>query len=209
MAATGSGDEKATAAKITLISSDNERFEVAEAAATLSQTIRHMIEDGCTDGGVPLPNVTGKILAKVLEYCNEHAPAIDAETAGTSSSPDAATAATKGEAAGTSSATAAAATKGEAAGTSSATAAAAVRKDHLKSFDEAFVDVDRATLFDLILAANYLDIKDLLEITCQKVADTIKDKSPEEVREIFNIQNDFTPEEEEEVRKENAWAFEN
>jgi S-phase kinase-associated protein 1 len=152
-----------------------------------------MIEDGCTDGGVPLPNVTGKILAKVLEYCNEHAPAIDAETAGTSSSPDAATAATKGEAAGT----------------SSATAAAAVRKDHLKSFDEAFVDVDRATLFDLILAANYLDIKDLLEITCQKVADTIKDKSPEEVREIFNIQNDFTPEEEEEVRKENAWAFEN
>jgi S-phase kinase-associated protein 1 len=65
MASAGSGDEKA--ATVTLISSDNEHFEVPEAVATLSQTIRHMIEDGCTDGGVPLPNVTGRILAKVLE----------------------------------------------------------------------------------------------------------------------------------------------
>ena len=31
-------------------------------------------------------------------------------------------------------------------------------------------------------------------------------KSPEEIRERFNIVNDFTPEEEEEVRRENAWS---
>ena len=33
-------------------------------------------------------------------------------------------------------------------------------------------------------------------------------KTPEEIRKTFNIRNDFTPEEEEEVRRENQWAFE-
>lgn len=36
----------------------------------------------------------------------------------------------------------------------------------------------------------------------------IKGKTPDEIRKIFNIKNDFTPEEEEEVRRENQWAFE-
>jgi S-phase kinase-associated protein 1 len=57
-------------------------------------------------------------------------------------------------------------------------------------------------------AANYLNIKNLLDLTCQTVADMIKGKTPEEIRKTFNIKNDFTPEEEEEVRRENQWAFE-
>ncbi|BAF25719.2 Os09g0539500 [Oryza sativa Japonica Group] len=57
-------------------------------------------------------------------------------------------------------------------------------------------------------AANYLNIKGLLDLTCQTVADMIKGKTPEEIRKTFNIKNDFTPEEEEEVRRENQWAFE-
>jgi len=81
-------------------------------------------------------------------------------------------------------------------------------EDELKSFDSEFVKVDQGTLFDLILAANYLNIKSLLDLTCQTVADMIKGKTPEEIRKTFNIKNDFTPEEEEEVRRENAWAFE-
>uniref|UniRef100_A0A7N0V2V1 SKP1-like protein n=1 Tax=Kalanchoe fedtschenkoi TaxID=63787 RepID=A0A7N0V2V1_KALFE len=80
--------------------------------------------------------------------------------------------------------------------------------DDLKTFDADFVRVDQATLFDLILAANYLNIKGLLDLTCQTVADMIKGKTPEEIRKTFNIKNDFTPEEEEEVRRENQWAFE-
>ncbi|PKI51131.1 hypothetical protein CRG98_028477 [Punica granatum] len=39
------------------------------------QTIRHMIEDDCADNGIPLPNVTSKILAKVVEYCKKHVEA--------------------------------------------------------------------------------------------------------------------------------------
>lgn len=37
----------------------------------------------------------------------------------------------------------------------------------------------------------------------------IKGKTPEEIRKTFNIENDFTPEEEEQIRKENEWVMEN
>ncbi|KAK4429414.1 SKP1-like protein 1A [Sesamum alatum] len=159
--------------KITLRSSDGEVFEVDEAVAVESQTIKHMIEDDCADNVIPLPNVTGKILSKVIEYCKRHV--------------DAAAAASKAD---------------------DKLASTAATDDDLKAFDADFVKVDQATLFDLILAANYLNIKTLLDLTCQTVADMIKGKTPEEIRKTFNIKNDFTPEEEEEVRRENQWAFE-
>jgi S-phase kinase-associated protein 1 len=66
--------------------------------------------------------------------------------------------------------------------------------------------VDQETMFALILAANYLQIPSLLELTCQTVASWIKGRTPEEIRRVFNIKNDFTPEEEERVHRENAWC---
>nr|GEX87553.1 SKP1-like protein 1B [Tanacetum cinerariifolium] len=129
-----------------------------------SQTIKHVIEDECADTVIPLPNVTSKILSKVIEYCKKHVEAPKTEDK--------------------------------------------VVEEDLKSFDTNFVKVDEGTLFDLIMAANYLNIKSLLNLTCQAVADMIKGKTPEEIRKTFNIKNDFTPEEEKEVRRENAWAFE-
>ncbi|XP_020217395.1 SKP1-like protein 1A [Cajanus cajan] len=153
-----------SAKKITLKSSDGEAFEVEEAVALESQTIKHMIEDDCADSGIPLPNVTSKILAKVIEYCKKHVDAANPDDKPS--------------------------------------------EEDLKAWDTDFVKVDQATLFDLILAANYLNIKSLLDLTCQTVADMIKGKTPEEIRKTFNIKNDFTPEEEEEVRRENQWAFE-
>ncbi|MQL41347.1 hypothetical protein EI012_25910 [Escherichia coli] len=154
----------ASTKKITLKSSDGEAFEVDEAVAIESQTIKHMIEDDCADSGIPLPNVTSKILAKVIEYCKKHVEAANPDDK--------------------------------------------ISDEDLKAWDADFVKVDQATLFDLILAANYLNIKSLLDLTCQTVADMIKGKTPEEIRKTFNIKNDFTPEEEEEVRRENQWAFE-
>jgi hypothetical protein len=32
-------------------------------------------------------------------------------------------------------------------------------------------------------------------------------KTPEEIRQTFNIKNDFTPEEEEQMRKETEWCM--
>ncbi|OVA13004.1 SKP1 component [Macleaya cordata] len=150
-----------TKKKITLKSSENGIFYVDEAVALKSQTIKHIIEDGCANDGIPLPNVTSNILAKVIKYCKKHV-----ETSSNEEDED------------------------------------------LKAWDAEFVNVDQRTLFDLILAANYLDIKNLLDLTCQTVVDMIKGKTPEEIRQTFNIVNDFTPEEEEEVRRENQWAFE-
>ncbi|OVA04037.1 SKP1 component [Macleaya cordata] len=147
--------------KITLKSSNNGIFDVDEAVALETQTIKHMIENCCADNGIPLPNVTCNILAKVIEYCKKHV-----ETSSNEEDED------------------------------------------LKAWDAEFVNVDQGTLFDLKLAANYLDIKNLLDLTCQTVADMIKGKTPEEIRQTFNIVNDFTPEEEEEVHRENQWAFE-
>src|SRR5271155_1870352 len=87
------------------------------------------------------------------------------------------------------------------------------------------MQVDQEMLFEIILviplssrfqiigsstnmqAANYLDIKALLDVGCKTVANMIKGKSPEEIRRTFNIQNDFTPEEEEQIRRENEWAY--
>lgn len=157
--------------KVTLKSSDGEEFVVEEAVARESQTILHMIEDGCADSGIPLPNVNSKILAKVIEYCKKHVDSAS-KPSGTGSVDD------------------------------------KLIEEELKNWDSDFVKVDQATLFDLILAANYLNIKGLLDLTCQTVADMIKGKTPEEIRRTFNIKNDFTPEEEEEIRRENQWAFE-
>lgn len=83
----------------------------------------------------------------------------------------------------------------------------AIPEDDQNNWDKEFVRVDDEILFNMILAANFLDIKSLLDLTCKKVAEYIKEcKTPEEIRKRFNIKNDFTPEEEEEVRRENAWC---
>jgi S-phase kinase-associated protein 1 len=152
--------------KFTLQSYDGETFEVDEAVALKSQTIKYLIEDGCANNTIPIPNVTGKILAMIIEYCKKH---VEAEAASSDEKPS---------------------------------------EDDLKAWDADFVKIDSATLFELVIAANYLNINNLLNLTCATVGDMIKGKTSEEIRETFNIVNDFSPEEEEEIRRENQWAFE-
>eukprot|EP00884_Botryococcus_braunii_P009946 jgi/Botrbrau1/18953/Bobra.0481s0002.1 len=81
-------------------------------------------------------------------------------------------------------------------------------EEWLKEFDAKFVNVDPSTLFEIIMAANYMHCKDLLELTCLTVANMIKGKTPRDIRKTFNIANDFSPGEEKAVRMENRWAFE-
>jgi S-phase kinase-associated protein 1 len=79
-------------------------------------------------------------------------------------------------------------------------------EDVICDWDKKFLEIDQSLLIELIMAANYLNIKDLLDLTCAKVASMIKGKSPEQIREMFGIENDFTPEEEEKIREENKWC---
>ena len=79
-------------------------------------------------------------------------------------------------------------------------------EDVRNEWNQRFLDMDQGALFHLILASNALGIKPLVDLCCKAVADQMIGKTPEEIRAHFNIQNDFTPEEEEEVRRENAWC---
>ncbi|KAJ6882317.1 SKP1-like protein 11 [Populus alba x Populus x berolinensis] len=82
-------------------------------------------------------------------------------------------------------------------------------KDELHKWDADFVDVDTDSLYDLLRASNYLGIEVLLGQLTQKVADMIarNQHQPIKIRELFNIKNDFTPEEKEEILKENSWLI--
>ena len=50
-------------------------------------------------------------------------------------------------------------------------------------------------VFDLINAANYMDINSLLDLACAKIASLMKGKSAQEIRAMFNIECDLTEDE--------------
>ena len=69
-------------------------------------------------------------------------------------------------------------------------------RENTSKFYANFVDLDNDHVQDLILAANYLDIKSLLDLSIAKMASIIRDLSIPQFRVILGIVNDFTPEEE-------------
>ncbi|KAJ1351713.1 Skp1- protein [Parelaphostrongylus tenuis] len=152
-----------------LVTNDGENFDVPRDVIRLSTTINKMLEvlglDNGTNDPIPVHNVSGPIMKKVLEWCTYHKD--------DSPSTDDLNNREKGT-------------------------------NDISSWDVEFLKVDQATLFDLITAADYLEIEGLLDVACITVANMIKGRSTEELRRIFNIDNDFTPEEEEELRKESA-----
>lgn len=65
------------------------------------------------------------------------------------------------------------------------------------SYDRNFlVEADNATLISIVNTAHQLKIKRLMEYACRAVADKMKNKSAEEIRQQFNIENDFSDDEE-------------
>uniref|UniRef100_A0A6G1SE86 S-phase kinase-associated protein 1 n=1 Tax=Aceria tosichella TaxID=561515 RepID=A0A6G1SE86_9ACAR len=159
--------------KIKLLSQDGEVFEVERDVIAASTTIKNMmdqIEVGAEDDEpIPLQNVTGAILKRVIQWAQYHR-----------------------------------ADKNE----NNDDDQKEKRSDDINSWDSDFLKVDQGTLFELLLAANYLGIDGLLDAACKTVANQIRGKQPEEIRKTFNIQNDFTQEEEAEVKLENQWCEE-
>ncbi|CEP00175.1 Skp1 family, tetramerization domain containing protein [Plasmodiophora brassicae] len=156
---------------LTLESQDKMRIQVERNVAMMSELVKTVLESDKDQTVIPLPNVKGAILDKVVKYLRYHVgnPSKEIEKPLKS---------------------------------------AIMREVVDDPWDAEYVDIPQDVLFELILAANYMDIKPLLDLTCAKVASMLKGKSPEEIRKQFNIVNDFTPEEEEAVRNENKWAEE-
>ena len=72
-----------------------------------------------------------------------------------------------------------------------------------------FVKIDQEIIFELILAANFMEIQPLLDLTCATIAAMAKGKTPQQLKELFHIQSElrtFTPEEEAQIREQNKWA---
>ncbi|KAK3293184.1 Skp1 family, dimerization domain-containing protein [Chaetomium fimeti] len=71
-----------------------------------------------------------------------------------------------------------------------------------------FDDISEQILFELLLLTDYLEVKRLYELACRIVGAMTRGKTAKEIREIFNIENDFGPEESEMIRKETEFAYE-
>lgn len=80
-----------------------------------------------------------------------------------------------------------------------------MRVKPLEGNNLAFIKVPIRTLFEMILIANYLDYEYMLDICCKGIAEMIKGKTPEEIKEIFGVEGDFTDEEKQQVLKDNPW----
>ncbi|KAF1749587.1 hypothetical protein GCK72_026055 [Caenorhabditis remanei] len=60
----------------------------------------------------------------------------------------------------------------------------------IPDWDDNFLKMDNDQLFYLILAVNYLDVKQLMNYACRKVALMAKGRTPEELSVIFGIPTD-------------------
>lgn len=76
----------------------------------------------------------------------------------------------------------------------------------ISAWDKEFINASNEVIFDIILAANFLDIKGLFDLGVKTVANSLKGRTPAEIREKYNIVADLSPEDLEEIKKKNAWA---
>ncbi|KRY34297.1 E3 ubiquitin ligase complex SCF subunit sconC [Trichinella spiralis] len=176
---------------VNVVSGDGKVFEVDLKAIQLSKTVKTMLEGLCFDGeqniveAIPLPNVCSAVLEKILLYCEHHKNDVPEEEKNVKMKEEE--------------------TNNE---EEQINVNCKQVEEKMSEWDSEFLDVEQSTLFEIILAANYLEIKSLLDIACLSVAKMMKGKSAEEIRRTFNIKNDFTPEEEEQVVSSDGVVFE-
>jgi len=194
--------------KTVLIETDDSKlFRVAVEFATQMVTLGNMITDldlaNDEDSPIPLPNIAARSLQMVLQYIEHHwshpLPAYyfpPDPTKKTLESVD-----QQGQ---------------KQIATSSSNNKKTEeeydyrRSDDVVEWDKEFVKkMSQQIMFEIILACNFLDYKPLLDVCCKTIAETIKNLgNPEAIRQYFNIKNDFTPEEEEQMIRENEWVNE-
>jgi len=65
--------------------------------------------------------------------------------------------------------------------------------------------VDQRQIFNIMLAANYLEYQQLIDVTCKYVALQIKNRSKEEICQYFECEYDFTEDERQQLLNEYPW----
>ena len=79
----------------------------------------------------------------------------------------------------------------------------------ISEFDKNCIAMSIDELFALVKTANYLHVQPLFELICAAIANMMRGKTAEEIRQLLHIENDLTPEEEAKIREENKWCEEN
>lgn len=165
---------------VKLQSSDGVVFDVDTEVAAMLGTIRDLLKnarsDEAMDEVVPLFKVHSTILSKVLEWAAHHRH--DPPTPEEDKETEDWMGPTMGER----------------------------FEDCVSLWDETFLNVDQPTFFGIMEAANYLNVQGLLNTTCKVFAAMIAGKTPQHIRNLFNIPCDFTRAQEERNRVENAWC---
>jgi len=157
--------------KIIIQSSDGDNFKVDLDAAKKPVTIWTMLEDLGVEKNndedevkevLPLSNIDSEVLRKIIHWCVQQKN--DPEPEKEEESKD-----------------------GE-------------QKQivKLERWDEEFMSTinyineqRQSILFDIIIAANYFPIQGLIDITAMEVARKMENKSSEEIRKLFNLENDL------------------
>jgi S-phase kinase-associated protein 1 len=70
------------------------------------------------------------------------------------------------------------------------------------NWDAEFMDCDVDSVYELLLASNFLGIIPLLELCCAKIASLIVGKTSDKIKEAFGLPEDFSYEDEAKIRKE-------
>ena len=81
-------------------------------------------------------------------------------------------------------------------------------KDCVDEWDYKFIGDDNDQILALIFAANFMDIKPLLELAAAKVATLIRGTTTESIRKDFEI-NDISKEEDEQMQKDKSYLEKN
>ncbi|XP_019869981.2 S-phase kinase-associated protein 1 isoform X2 [Aethina tumida] len=82
------------------------------------------------------------------------------------------------------------------------------KSDDICKWDANFVsEIDDVLFFDMMMAANYLNIKDLIEVLLKTLANNLKTRNAAQIREKYNIQNDIGASDAKRYSKEVDWFF--
>ena len=156
---------------ITLVSNDGIKKTVKKDLIMKSGLVKNLIQDYPEDTEIPIKDVKGEILDKVLEFLNHYENEVPQEIAAPLKSND--------------------------------------FKKCVPEWDFNYINQELNIVFEIMTAANYMDIPALLDLCAAKVASNINGKSTEEIRKTFNLKNDFEPGELEKLLEEHKVALEN
>ena len=182
-------DGPARGTLVRLKSIDGRRFTLTEQEACASGALRRMIEssrgnisNGQTDY-IQLTNVGGETLSNVLDWCREHRCNSHPHDGGLSDSQSVLQTGNQSHESST---------------------ASTDQGQELTDWDKEFLDsLSEEPLLRLLHAANYLDIRSLLDGCCTTMARRWEGRRVEEIRRMYNIVNDFPPDVESQLIQEN------